>query len=107
MGASVLSKDKKEQRIYTVFLIEVPLYGSSIFSVFHTHTHTNEHKHAQTHTRAYTVTATANQFATLSPHNADDARVDGLLVAWFTEKGPSNECIFTSCRTMSDREVNN
>ena len=97
MGATVLSKDKKELRIYIVFLIGVLLYGGSIFS--------DRHKHVQTHTHA--ATATANRFATLSPLNADDARVDGLLVAWFTEKGPSNECIFTSCRTMSDREVNN
>lgn len=34
MGATVLSKDEKEQRIYIVLLIEVPLYGKSIFSVF-------------------------------------------------------------------------
>lgn len=27
MGATVLSKDEKEQRIYRVLLIEVPLYG--------------------------------------------------------------------------------
>lgn len=43
----------------------------------------------------------------LSLLDADDAWVDGFLVAWFTEKGPLNECIFTSCRTVSDREVNN
>lgn len=71
MGATVLSKDKKEQRIYTVLLIEVPLYGSSIFSVIHSHTHKQTKACANTHTHA--VTATANRFATLSLLNADDA----------------------------------
>lgn len=104
MGATVLSKDEKEQRIYIVLLIEVPLYGKKYIFCFFTYTH-KQKKHVRTHTHA--VTATANRFATLSLLNADDAWVDGLLVAWFTEKGPLNECIFTSCRTMSDREVNN
>lgn len=71
MGATVLSKDNKEERIYIVILIKVPLYGSSIFSVFRTYTHTNGQKHEQTRTHA--VTATADRFATLSLLNADDA----------------------------------
>lgn len=69
MGATVLSKDEKEQRIYTVLLIKVPLYGSSIFSVFHSHTQT-EKSICDTHT--HKVTATANRFTALFL-NADDA----------------------------------
>lgn len=105
MGATVLSKDKEEQRIYIVLLIEVPRCGSSIFSVFHTRTHKQTKGRANTHARSDSHGQSICH--ALSLLNADDARVDGLLVAWFTEKGPSNECISTSCRTMSDREVNN
>lgn len=61
MGATVLSKDEKEQRIYIVLLIEVPLYGKSIFSVFlltrtnrksmcgHTHTCSDGHSQSIRH----------------------------------------------------------
>lgn len=98
MGATVLSQDKKEEQ--SIYVIEDPLYGPSIY-LFVTQSHTD------TSTDTNAATAAANRFATLFLLNADDARVDGLLVAWFTEKGPSNECMFTSCRTLSDREVNN
>lgn len=77
MDATVISKDKKEQRIYIVLLIEVRLYGSSIFYVLPSHTHKRANAHTRTHahTRAHThaVTAAANRFATLSLLNADDA----------------------------------
>lgn len=70
MGASVLSKDEKEQRTYIVLLIEVPLYGSSIFSVF---THVQTKACANTHTGTHAVTAIANRFAILSLLSAEDA----------------------------------
>lgn len=83
MGATVLSKDEKEQRIYRVLLMEVPLYGwekKVHFLFFDLHAQTE--KACAGRARTHAATAAANQFAThrslgraraLSLLNADDA----------------------------------
>lgn len=69
MGATVLSKDEKEQRIYRVLLIGVPLYGRKEkkredFLFFDLHAQTE--KACAGRARTHAATAAANRFATLA-----------------------------------------